>query len=137
LEGAKNRLAALLLCSMPPRPEARSHEEELLQVGLVTEDHLAIAPLGAITWTITEYGLYRTNMHRVPGQPWGPRLHFQVQGIDHEWPSDPFRSVMPPSVSLSFQPASLTRRLFFGPGDLRAGKKDQFNYCVTDSTAPD
>ncbi len=57
--------------------------------------------LGAPVWTFTEYWLHRTIMHWVPNKSWGERMHFWVHGIHHHWPHDPYRLVMPPTVSIT------------------------------------
>lgn len=59
-----------------------------------------LIPAGAAAWTLTEYWLHRTLMHWIPRAAWGPRIHFWIHGIHHEFPNDPYRLVMPPSVSL-------------------------------------
>lgn len=72
---------------------------------------LAAVPLYAVgwmTWTFMEYILHRTFFHWVPNDTWGARMHFMVHGVHHEWHRDPYRLVMPPSVSL------LLGVLFFG-----------------------
>lgn len=56
--------------------------------------------LGMIAWTFTEYWLHRAIFHWEPQTSWGPRVHFWVHGIHHEWPNDPYRLVMPPAVSI-------------------------------------
>lgn len=56
---------------------------------------------GFIVWTLTEYWLHRTVFHWVPNTPWGPRFHFFVHGVHHDWFQDRFRLVMPPAVSLA------------------------------------
>ncbi len=68
----------------------------------------AHALAGALLWTITEYGLHRFVFHMEFSGKWGRRLHQIFHGIHHDYPNDPLRLVMPPSVSL---PLGL---LFFG-----------------------
>lgn len=58
------------------------------------------AGLGWLIWTLTEYSLHRTAFHWQPNTSWGPRFHFLVHGVHHEWDRDRFRLVMPPAVSL-------------------------------------
>jgi sterol desaturase/sphingolipid hydroxylase (fatty acid hydroxylase superfamily) len=65
----------------------------------------ALAALGAFAagwfaWTFSEYWFHRTVFHWVPGTAWGPRMHFILHGVHHEWHWDAFRLVMPPAVSL-------------------------------------
>ena len=65
---------------------------------------LGVAPTfaaGWLVWTLTEYSLHRTLFHWKPDTPWGPRMHFLMHGVHHDWVFDRFRLVMPPAVSLS------------------------------------
>src|SRR5690606_25413955 len=55
---------------------------------------------GIVIWTLTEYWLHRTFFHWIPKTSWGPKMHFLVHGVHHEWPHDRFRLVMPPAVSI-------------------------------------
>jgi len=55
---------------------------------------------GVVIWTLTEYWLHRTFFHWIPDTSWGPKMHFLVHGVHHEWPHDKYRLVMPPSVSI-------------------------------------
>lgn len=68
------------------------------RVGVVAAVALAVA--GWFVWTLVEYTLHRTVFHWVPATPWGPRFHFLVHGIHHDWVNDRYRLVMPPAVSL-------------------------------------
>lgn len=70
------------------------------RTGLDIATTLALAIVGAVAWTLTEYWLHRAVMHWIPDTGWGKRMHFWLHGIHHEWPNDPYRLVMPPSVSL-------------------------------------
>ncbi len=56
--------------------------------------------VGLGIWTFTEYSLHRTAFHWVPNTSWGPRFHFLVHGVHHDFEKDPYRLVMPPAVSL-------------------------------------
>jgi sterol desaturase/sphingolipid hydroxylase (fatty acid hydroxylase superfamily) len=56
---------------------------------------------GFIAWTLTEYWLHRTFFHWIPETKWGPKMHFFVHGVHHDWPRDKYRLVMPPAVSIS------------------------------------
>lgn len=56
---------------------------------------------GWLLWTFTEYSLHRTAFHWKPETSWGPRLHFLMHGVHHDWVFDRFRLVMPPAVSLT------------------------------------
>lgn len=55
---------------------------------------------GVIAWTLVEYWLHRLLFHWEPKASWGPKLHFLLHGVHHDWPNDRFRLVLPPSVSL-------------------------------------
>ena len=55
---------------------------------------------GYLVWTLTEYALHRTVFHWVPRASWGPRFHFILHGVHHDWVFDRLRLVMPPSVSV-------------------------------------
>ena len=73
--------------------------------GVITNSlpvHLALlaAAAGWFVWTFTEYGLHRTLFHWKPQTAWGPRMHFLLHGVHHDWFRDRLRLVMPPSVSL-------------------------------------
>jgi dihydroceramide fatty acyl 2-hydroxylase len=54
---------------------------------------------GFVVWTATEYWLHRTAFHWTPNTWWGPRFHFLVHGVHHDFHKDPYRLVMPPAVS--------------------------------------
>lgn len=56
---------------------------------------------GVVAWTLTEYWLHRTFFHWIPETKWGPRMHFFVHGVHHDWPHDKYRLVMPPAVSIT------------------------------------
>jgi sterol desaturase/sphingolipid hydroxylase (fatty acid hydroxylase superfamily) len=56
---------------------------------------------GFIAWTLTEYWLHRTFFHWIPETKWGPKMHFFVHGVHHDWPRDKYRLVMPPAVSIT------------------------------------
>ncbi len=57
------------------------------------------AAAGLFVWTFAEYWLHRTLFHWVPNRRWGPRFHFLLHGVHHEWVNDRFRLVMPPMAS--------------------------------------
>lgn len=61
---------------------------------------LGLAVAGLFTWTLTEYWLHRTLFHWIPDTSWGPKLHFFVHGVHHQWPNDRFRLVLPPGASI-------------------------------------
>jgi sterol desaturase/sphingolipid hydroxylase (fatty acid hydroxylase superfamily) len=56
--------------------------------------------LGLVFWTLAEYLLHRFVFHFEPDTRWGRRLHFIIHGVHHDYPHDPMRLVMPPSVSV-------------------------------------
>lgn len=56
---------------------------------------------GFFVWTFTEYWLHRTLFHWTPNTWWGPRFHFFLHGVHHDWFRDRLRLVMPPAASLS------------------------------------
>ena len=56
---------------------------------------------GFFVWTLTEYWLHRTLFHWTPATSWGPRFHFILHGVHHDWVNDRFRLVMPPAASLA------------------------------------
>ena len=70
---------------------------------------VGVASAGWLTWTFMEYGLHRTLFHWKPQTRWGPRMHFILHGVHHDWHQDPYRLVMPPSVSILLS-------LLFGAG---------------------
>jgi sterol desaturase/sphingolipid hydroxylase (fatty acid hydroxylase superfamily) len=67
-------------------------------VGLAAS--LGLAAAGFFVWTFAEYWLHRTLFHWVPGTSWGPRFHFIMHGVHHDWVNDKYRLVMPPAASL-------------------------------------
>ena len=70
-------------------------------LGLNIGSCAALAVLGFVTWTLTEYWLHRTVFHlRIPGAR-GQRFHFLIHGVHHQWPKDRYRLVMPPAVSIT------------------------------------
>jgi len=76
-----------------------------------------LAALGGwFSWTFTEYSLHRSAFHWIPDTSWGPRAHFLVHGVHHEWDRDRFRLVMPPAVSITLGIVfGLLFRLALGP----------------------
>ncbi len=76
---------------------------------------------GLFTWTFTEYALHRFVFHMHPKSEWGRKIHWTFHGVHHDYPSDPLRLVMVPSVSLPL--AALFYILFralLGPADSTA-----------------
>lgn len=66
---------------------------------------------GLLVWTLTEYILHRFIFHYHPASEWGRRIHWTFHGVHHDYPSDPLRLVMVPSVSLPL--ATLFYLLFY------------------------
>jgi dihydroceramide fatty acyl 2-hydroxylase len=72
--------------------------------------------LGLVSWTLAEYLLHRFVFHFEPDTRWGRRVHFIIHGVHHEYPHDPMRLVMPPSVSVPLAIlVFLLFRLLVGP----------------------
>ncbi|MFZ1730994.1 MAG: sterol desaturase family protein [Bacteroidota bacterium] len=63
-------------------------------------DIVFLGVLGLIFWTFTEYVLHRFVFHYHPKSEWGKRYHWMFHGVHHDYPSDPLRLVMVPSISL-------------------------------------
>ena len=55
---------------------------------------------GLFFWTATEYLMHRFVFHFQPKTEWGKKIHWTFHGVHHDYPSDPLRLVMVPSVSL-------------------------------------
>lgn len=83
---------------------------------------IAELAIGVTLWTLTEYWLHRTLFHWIPDTWWGPKMHFFIHGVHHDWPADKYRLVMPPAVSLSL--AVLFFGIFQAVGALTAGVLD-------------
>jgi len=71
-----------------------------------------LAVLGIFIWTLAEYMLHRFIFHFQPKSAWGKNMHWMFHGVHHDYPSDPLRLVMVPSVSIPL--ASLFFVLFMG-----------------------
>jgi sterol desaturase/sphingolipid hydroxylase (fatty acid hydroxylase superfamily) len=77
-----------------------------LVVRAIGHENLSVAAvagvfaLGILAWSLTEYMLHRFLFHLEPDSHWGRRLHFIIHGVHHDFPHDPMRLVMPPSVSI-------------------------------------
>jgi sterol desaturase/sphingolipid hydroxylase (fatty acid hydroxylase superfamily) len=77
-----------------------------LLIRAVSHEHLSgaavagVFALGVVAWSLTEYLLHRFVFHLEPDSRWGRRLHFIIHGVHHDFPHDPMRLVMPPSVSI-------------------------------------
>src|SRR3954453_12014629 len=61
---------------------------------------IGVFALGTVAWSLGEYVLHRFVFHFEPDSRWGRRLHFVIHGVHHDFPHDPMRLVMPPSVSI-------------------------------------
>ncbi|MSP55883.1 MAG: fatty acid hydroxylase [Myxococcales bacterium] len=84
------------------------------QIG-ITEAVMLFAA-GYFIWTLTEYWLHRTVFHWVPAASWGPRFHFLLHGVHHDYVNDRLRLVMPPAASLALAAFFLpTYWLILGP----------------------
>ncbi len=95
-----------------------------LHLGMGVIATLGLAALGLLSWTITEFLLHRYVFHEVADEKtersvklkvhrlshdepilpaldgWREKFYFVAHGVHHEFPSDPRRLVMPPSVSI-------------------------------------
>jgi dihydroceramide fatty acyl 2-hydroxylase len=78
----------------------------VLLVLAIGKENLGVAPIAAVFlcglafWSLAEYLLHRFVFHFQPDTRWGRRLHFIIHGVHHDYPHDPMRLVMPPSVSV-------------------------------------
>lgn len=61
---------------------------------------LALVAGGYVFWTFCEYWIHRAVFHFEPERGFGARLHWIIHGVHHDYPNDPKRLVMPPSVSV-------------------------------------
>jgi sterol desaturase/sphingolipid hydroxylase (fatty acid hydroxylase superfamily) len=68
--------------------------------GLGVAASFGLAVAGFFVWTLAEYWLHRTLFHWVPPFAWGPRFHYIMHGVHHDWVNDKYRLVMPPAASL-------------------------------------
>jgi dihydroceramide fatty acyl 2-hydroxylase len=67
---------------------------------LATGTVLLLTAAGLVFWTFAEYALHRFVFHYEPKSERGRRIHWMFHGVHHDYPSDPLRLVMVPSVSL-------------------------------------
>lgn len=72
-----------------------------LGLKLSAAQNVALAAAGLVSWTLVEYWLHRLFFHWQPRAWWGDRMHFLVHGVHHRWPTDKYRLVMPPAVSIT------------------------------------
>ncbi len=71
---------------------------------------------GWLVWSFAEYVLHRTLFHWKPKTSWGPRMHFLLHGVHHDWVFDQYRLVMPPAASILIGTAfGLMFRALLGP----------------------
>lgn len=77
---------------------------------------LGLFVAGFVAWTLSEYWLHRTFFHWQPATWWGPKLHFFVHGVHHDWPNDRYRLVMPPAVSVGLLVLVAGPAFLFGLG---------------------
>ena len=61
---------------------------------------IALFVLGMFVWTFTEYVLHRFVFHYHAKHEWSRKLFWSFHGVHHDYPSDPLRLVMVPSVSI-------------------------------------
>ena len=61
---------------------------------------IGLFALGLLGWTFTEYVVHRYFFHFEFKSKAGQYLHFLVHGIHHDYPRDPKRLVIPPSISI-------------------------------------
>jgi sterol desaturase/sphingolipid hydroxylase (fatty acid hydroxylase superfamily) len=84
--------------------------------GLAIGSVALVFVLGILAWSLAEYLLHRFVFHFEPDTRWGRRLHFIIHGVHHDFPHDPMRLVMPPSVSVPLSILLfLLFRMFLGP----------------------
>jgi sterol desaturase/sphingolipid hydroxylase (fatty acid hydroxylase superfamily) len=55
---------------------------------------------GVAFWTLAEYGVHRFLFHYEPKTQWGRKIHWYYHGIHHDYPSDAWRLVLPPVLSI-------------------------------------
>ncbi|MBL0176204.1 MAG: sterol desaturase family protein [Ignavibacteria bacterium] len=70
----------------------------------------ALFAAGLAVWTLTEYTLHRFVFHYHPTSDLGKKIHWMFHGVHHDYPSDPLRLVMPPTISI---PLALLFYAFF------------------------
>lgn len=60
---------------------------------------------GLLTWSLFEYVMHRYLFHLALPTAWGRWFVFLMHGNHHEDPDDPWRSIMPPIVSVTWSGA--------------------------------
>jgi sterol desaturase/sphingolipid hydroxylase (fatty acid hydroxylase superfamily) len=73
---------------------------------------------GLLAWTMMEYTLHRFVFHYHPSSDWGRKIHWTFHGVHHDYPSDPLRLVMVPSVSLPLGALSYLAVRLLGGADV-------------------
>ena len=76
--------------------------------GLPVAASAGAAAAGVFVWSFAEYWLHRTLFHWVPATSWGPRFHFFLHGVHHDYINDKYRLVMPPVA------AAVLAAMFYG-----------------------
>ncbi|WP_308461821.1 sterol desaturase family protein [Sphingomonas folli] len=66
---------------------------------------VGLAAAGLLTWSLFEYVMHRYLFHLELPTVWGHRFVFLMHGNHHEDPNDPWRSIMPPIVSVTWSGA--------------------------------
>ncbi len=82
-----------------------------ISAGISVVTIVLLVAAGFILWQIAEYAIHRFLFHFEFESKLGKRFHFIVHGVHHDYPSDPLRLVMPPSVSI---PLALLLYFVFG-----------------------
>jgi sterol desaturase/sphingolipid hydroxylase (fatty acid hydroxylase superfamily) len=63
---------------------------------------LGLVLIGLVTWSLFEYCMHRFLFHLELRSDLGRRLGFVIHGNHHQDPNDPYRSLMPPIVSITW-----------------------------------
>ncbi len=79
---------------------AASFSYGLLKLDLGLLPSIGAVLAGLFVWTFSEYWLHRTLFHWEPKTSWGPKMHFFLHGVHHQWIDDPYRLVMPPAAAV-------------------------------------
>ena len=71
-----------------------------LAVGVSVAPVIGMFLVGGLVWSLVEYLLHRFFFHLEPGETeFAQKAMFLVHGVHHDYPWDPDRLVIPPSVS--------------------------------------
>ncbi len=79
---------------------------------------LLIAPLGFLSWQVSEYFIHKVVFHWQGIGPISRRFHDISHGFHHRYPDDPDRLVMPLTVSIGFGGSITLLAYAFGRPDL-------------------